>query len=266
MIVYKAASRIRLPENRGGEYVGIYNEASSPYISVGEYWDGSYDKVAAWIEATGKQSMAFDFPMKYAALNDGIAKGNYSKMSWIEDNTTWRPAGMIHHHNYNRYAVTFVDNHDTYRDDSKYKGYVQQAYAFILSSPGIPCVFWPHWQGDDKQAIEQMIAVRRAAGIHSESDVVVQVRDKYYESLATGHRGNLITRIGFASPNEVPEGYYLAAGGNNWWMYLSDNLAGISPVTITPQTMPTYDLNGRPVNRMERGKVYVQKGKKMILK
>ncbi len=250
----------------GGEYVGIYNEASSPYISVGEYWDGSYDKVAAWIEATGKQSMAFDFPMKYAALNDGIAKGNYSKMSWIEDNTTWRPAGMIHHHNYNRYAVTFVDNHDTYRDGSKYKGYVQQAYAFILSSPGIPCVFWPHWQGDDKQAIEQMIAVRRAAGIHSESDVVVQVRDKYYESLATGHRGNLITRIGFASPNEVPEGYYLAASGSNWWMYLSDNLAGISPVETIPQTIPTYDLNGRPVNRMERGKVYVQKGKKMILK
>ena len=173
---------------------------------------------------------------------------------------------MIHHHNYNRYAVTFVDNHDTYRDGSKFLGYVQQAYAFILSSPGIPCVFWPHWQGDDKQAIEQMIAVRRAAGIHSESDVVVQVRDKYYESLAQGHNGSVITRIGFASPRDVPEGYYLAAGGNNWWMYLSDNLAGISPVTITPQTMPTYDLNGRPVNRMERGKVYVQKGKKMILK
>lgn len=250
----------------GGEYVGIYNEASTPYLSVGEYWDGSYDKVAAWIEATGKQSMAFDFPMKYAALNDGLAKGNYSKMSWIEDNTTWRPAGMIHHHNYNRYAVTFVDNHDTYRDGSKFLGYVQQAYAFILSSPGVPCVFWPHWQGDDKQAIEQMIAVRRTAGIHSESDVVVQVRDKYYESLATGHRGNLITRIGTAAPQEVPEGYYLAAGGNNWWMYLSENLAGITPVQIEQKAAPTYDLNGRPVNRMEKGNVYIQKGRKLLQK
>ena len=250
----------------GGEYVGIYNEASTPYLSVGEYWDGSYDKVAAWIEATGKQSMAFDFPMKYAALNDGLAKGNYSKMSWIEDNTTWRPAGMIHHHDYNRYAVTFVDNHDTYRNGSKFLGYVQQAYAFILSSPGVPCVFWPHWQGDDKQAIEQMIAVRRTAGIHSESDVVVQVRDKYYESLATGHRGNLITRIGTAAPQEVPEGYYLAAGGNNWWMYLSENLAGITPVQIEQKAAPTYDLNGRPVNRMEKGNVYIQKGRKLLQK
>ena len=75
----------------GGEYVGIYNEASSPYISVGEYWDGSYDKVAAWIDGTGKMSMAFDFPMKYAALNDGLAKGNYSKMSWISCNPYHNP-------------------------------------------------------------------------------------------------------------------------------------------------------------------------------
>lgn len=211
----------------GGRYVGIYNEATQPYLSVGEYWDGSYDKVAAWIEATGRRSMAFDFPMKYDALNNGLAKGDYSKMSWIEDNTTWRPAGMIHHHNYNRYAVTFVDNHDTYRDANKFTGYVEQAYAFILSSSGVPCVFWPHWQSASKKAIEHMIAVRRAAGLHSQSDVTVTVRDKYYESLATGHRGRVITRIGFAAPRDVPEGYYLAAAGSNWWMYLSDNVSGI---------------------------------------
>ena len=111
-----------------------------------------------------------------------------------------------------------------------------------------------------------MIAVRRTAGIHSESDVVVQVRDKYYESLATGHRGNLITRIGTAAPQEVPEGYYLAAGGNNWWMYLSENLAGITPVQIEQKAAPTYDLNGRPVNRMEKGNVYIQKGRKLLQK
>lgn len=217
----------------GGEYVGLYNESASPYLSVGEYWDNSYDKVAAWIDATGKRSMAFDFPMKYDALNNGLAKSDYSKMSWIEDNTTWRPAGMIHHHNYNRYAVTFVDNHDTYRDGNKFTGYVEQAYAFILSSPGVPCVFWPHWQGSSKQNIESMIEVRRAAGIHSGSDVTVTAKDKYYESVATGHNGKLITRIGFASPKEVPDGYWLAANGANWWMFLSENLAGVSSPSTT---------------------------------
>lgn len=215
----------------GGKYVGIYNDASNPYLSVGEYWDGSYDPVAAWIEATGKKSMAFDFPSKYDALNNGLAKHNYSKMSWIEDNTTWRPAGMIHHHNYNRYAVTFVDNHDTYRDSNKYTGDIAQAYAFILSSPGIPCVFYPHWTGSNKAAIEKQIGVRRAAGIHSESDVTVTKRNTYYESLAIGHKGTLITRIGTAAPSTVPDGYYLAAEGTGWKMYLSDNLAGVDNIT-----------------------------------
>ena len=225
----------------GGKYVGIYNASSEPYLSVGEYWDGSYDPVAAWIEATGKQSMAFDFPSKYAALNNGLAKSNFSNMSWIEDKTTWRPAGMIHHHNYNRYAVTFVDNHDTYRDNSKYTGNVQQAYAFILSSPGVPCVFYPHWQSADKEAINKMIAVRRAAGVHSESDVTVTQRGSYYESRSVGHRGTLVTRIGAAAPTAVPEGYALAAQGTGWQMFLSADAASVFTATAAAPVVRVDD-------------------------
>lgn len=225
-----------------GEYVGTYNAASSPYISVGEYWDGSYDRVADWIKTTGYRSMAFDFPMKYAALNEGLAKSDYSKMAWIEDNTTWRPAGMIHHHDFNRYAVTFVDNHDTYRDNSKFTGYVEQAYAFLLAAPGVPCVFWPHWCKYAK-AIKSQIVVRHIAGIHSQSDVTVTQHSTYYESLSHGKRGDLICRIGFAAPRDVPEGYFLAAGGSNWWYYLSDNLSGIS--TAMTSDAPSVSISGR---------------------
>lgn len=214
-----------------GKYVGIYNEVSQPYISVGEYWDGSYDAVAAWIDATGRRSMAFDFPQKYAALNNGLAKGDYAAMSWIEDNAVWRPAGMAHHHDYNRYAVTFVDNHDTYRDGSKYTGNVPQAYAFVLSSPGIPCVFWPHWTAYTAD-IERQISARRTAGLHSQSDVEVTQRSAFYECRATGHRGTLVCRIG---PNvqtqPAPEGYFTACSGYNWVYYLSDNLTAVAPPT-----------------------------------
>lgn len=225
----------------GGEYVGLYNEASSPYISVGEYWDGGYDPVAAWIESTGKRSMAFDFPMKYDALNNGLAKGNYGSMSWIEDNTTWRPAGMIHHRDYNRYAVTFVDNHDTYRDGNKYTGNVPQAYAFILSAPGIPCVFWPHWTAYASD-IENQIDARRAAGIHSQSDVTVTSRSGYYECRSVGHRGTLLCRIG---PNvqtqAAPEGFRKACSGYNWVYYLSDEVSGVQAV----ETPAEVELAGR---------------------
>lgn len=228
-----------------GKYVGLFNEATQPYLSVGEYWDGSYDPVAAWIVATGKQSMAFDYPAKYAALNNGLAKNNFSNMSWIEDKTTWRPAGMIHHHNYNRYSVTFVDNHDTYRDSNKYTGNVQAAYAFILSSPGIPCVFYPHWVGADRDAINQMIAIRRQAGVHSESNVTVTARSQYYESHAVGHHGTLITRIGAAAPTTVPEGYTLVASGAQWQMFLPTELAAVHAVTASDNALRVNAQNGQ---------------------
>lgn len=227
-----------------GKYVGIYNAATQPYLSVGEYWDGGYDPVAAWIEATGRQSMAFDFPSKYAALNNGLAKNNYTNMSWIENKTTWRPAGMIHHHNYNRYAITFVDNHDTYRDGNKYTGNIQAAYAFLLSSPGIPCVFWPHWVGADHDAINRMIAVRRAVGLHSESDVTVTQRGTYYESHAIGHNGQLITRIGTAAPTTAPDGYQLVASGTTWQMFADDAVAA-SIVPVQQSSLKVWAENGK---------------------
>lgn len=221
--------RYDLVKGFAGKYVGMYNDASEPYISVGEYWDGNYDNVGAWIDATGKKSMAFDFPSKYAVFNNGLAQGNYSNMSWIEDNTTWRPAGMIHHANYRRYAVTFVDNHDSYRDANKYTGELTIAYAVLLSQPGIPCVFYPHWSSN-KSLINKQIGIRRQAGINSESDVVVTQRSTYYESVSKGTKGTLICRVGSAAPAAAPTGYTLVAAGPNWRYFLDDECAGVDAI------------------------------------
>lgn len=76
-----------------------------------------------------------------------------------------------------------------------------------------------------------MIAVRRAAGVHSESDVTVTQRSSYYESRSVGHRGTLITRIGAAAPTAVPEGYALAAQGTDWQMFLSADAASVFTAT-----------------------------------
>ncbi|MBQ3636247.1 MAG: alpha-amylase [Bacteroidales bacterium] len=252
-----------------GQYVGIYNESSKPYLSVGEYWDGEYDKVAAWIEATGKQSTAFDFPGKYAALNNGLAAGNFSSMSWKENYVTPRPAGMIHHANFNRYAVTFVDNHDTYRDGSKYTGDVLQAYAYLLSAPGIPCVFWPHWKNVSwKGSIEKMIKARKDAGITSQSDVEVTACDKYYECIAKGKKRDLICRIGAKAPNTVPEGYEKVCAGDGWTYYMSIN----SNATRLPKAdldedkkVEIYRLDGRLIEKTTVGKMNAVKTRGMCI-
>jgi alpha-amylase len=39
-------------------YVGDYNTASSPYGSVGEYWDGNVSNVRSWVDGTSKKSTA----------------------------------------------------------------------------------------------------------------------------------------------------------------------------------------------------------------
>jgi len=207
-----------------GSYISGYNAAADADLSVGEYWDAQYNAVWNWITATGKNSTAFDFPMKYAALNNGLQSSNYAAMAWDDNSsgsTVKRPAGIIHAPQSRRYAVTFVDNHDTYRDASKYTGSVTQAYAFILSAPGIPCVFYPHWI-QYKTAIGNMIRARKAVGLHSESDVTVQNTDGYYKAYSIGTCGEMLTYIGNTTETPGAE-WTLACEGTGWKIYTKIN-------------------------------------------
>jgi len=240
--------RYDLVKGFSGSYIGIYNDASNPYISVGEYWDSSYDNVWGWINSTGKKSMAFDFPAKYALFNNGLAQGNFGNMMWTADfdSSKPRPAGLIHHYQSDRYAVTFVDNHDTYRDASKFTGDWAQAYAVLLSAPGIPCVFWPHWTAC-KDVISQQIAARHAAGIHSQSVVKVTCCNSYYECYAEGKNGTLICRVGNAAPSDVPEGYYLACGSSDWYYFLPNCISLPTAIDAHGNNISVY-LNGNVLN------------------
>lgn len=211
--------RYDLVKGYDGQYVSMYDKSSEPYLSVGECWDSSYDVVSGWIASTGRRTMAFDFPAKYAIFNNGLAKGDFSCMMWKEDFATPRPAGLIHHRKCRPYAVTFIDNHDTYRDDNRYTGDVAQAYAVLLASPGVPCVFWCNWR-ENTDVINRQIAVRKKVGIGAESECLVNKCDKYYESISTGLNGTLICRVGTDASTDVPEGYCLEASGNGWWYYV----------------------------------------------
>lgn len=201
-----------------GRYTKIYNDYSKPTFSVGEYWDGSYDAVAAWINNTGKTSAAFDFPCKYA-INDAFHSGDMTKLVWKANGTTDQPAGMIHF-GYSQYAVTFVDNHDTYRDGSKFNGNVVAANAFILCSPGTPCVFLPHYQAN-KAAIQKLIDVRTSVGVHNNSAVkVLQSNSSCYMAEVTGSKGKLVVKIGPAMVS--PSGYTdadIKASGNDYCVW-----------------------------------------------
>ena len=92
-------------------------------------------------------------------------------------------------------------------------------------------------------------------------------RTGYYESLAQGHRGNLVTRIGSAAPTAAPEGYWLAASGTGWSMYLSDNLSGITaPHVPEPAAPAVYGLDGRRCPQAPAAGVYVVNGTKRVVR
>lgn len=238
--------RYDMVKGYAGKYVGIYNNASKPKYSVGEYFDGSYDAVSAWIEATGKQSAAFDFPLKFA-LNDAFGSNDMSKLCWMENGTNPQPAGMIHHW-YQQYAVTFVDNHDTYRDSwNKFNGNVVAANAFIICSPGTPCVFLPHWQAY-KNEIKALIAARNGVGVHNQSAVKVLRHDRdCYMAEVTGSKGKLVVKIGNAQVS--PEGYsnsQIKASGTGYCVWSTAEGSG----TIAE---PTYPANMYLIGHLPTG-------------
>jgi alpha-amylase len=211
-----------------GKYTQTYNNAAGAYMSVGEYWSGDYNEVKGWINSTGNTSMAFDFPMKYAALNNALAGNNYAGLA----GGYGVPHGLCGADEMKRYAVTFVDNHDTFRDHNKFGGDWTKANAYILSAPGIPCVFWPHWK-ECKNDIKAMIAARKKVGIHSQSKCTTEgTCGSYYKCTTTGTSGSLICFIG--SGWQDPAGYTKACGGNGWAFYTKGGIPDGPKVTMSP--------------------------------
>lgn len=235
-----AGFRYDMVKGYSGQYTKIYNEYAKPTYSVGEYWDSNYGNVTKWIDATGKQSAAFDFPLKYQ-INAAFKNNNMALLT-TSVSGTYQPTGLIRG-DYRQYSVTFVDNHDTYRDGSRFIGNVPAANAFILCSPGTPCVFLPHWK-EYKAEIKRLINTRNTVGINNMSEVKVLKREKTcYMAEVTGTNGVLVVRIG--ASDAVPDGYTdadLAAKGDMYavWTKVKVDHSGIeenNPDPVIPSKL-----------------------------
>ena len=204
------------------KYVGEYNttENVTPEFSVGEYWmDDGKTGLVNWINGTkvdGKiQSAAFDFMLKWS-INSAFSN-NGSNWDKLND------AALANDANYARYAVTFVDNHDTGRaGNNPLYANVEAANAFILTMPGTPCVWLKHWQSY-KVTIKKLILVRKIAGIHNQSEIVTKTASTNgYILNVAGKNGNVLLLLGTATT--TTEGYKLALEGPSFRMYVSNSL------------------------------------------
>lgn len=211
-----------------GSHVADYNDATGVEYSVGEYWDGN-DKIESWINRTNKKSAAFDFQFRYNVRDavNGAANGKVATSSdWSKLNSN---DNLMHDANYRRYAVTFVENHDTQkRSESEQNDPLRKdtiaANAYMLAMPGTPCIFQPHWR-DYKPELKEMIAARKYAGITNMSNYAnKQSKKTLYVNEVTGTKHNLLVAVGDDAAKYAGEtGYTKILSGYHYAYFLSND-------------------------------------------
>lgn len=211
-----------------GNHVADYNDATGVEYSVGEYWD-SNDKIESWINRTNKKSAAFDFQFRYNVRDavNGAANGKVTTSSdWSKLNSN---DNLMHDANYRRYAVTFVENHDTQkRSESEQNDPLRKdtiaANAYMLAMPGTPCIFQPHWNAY-KSEMKEMIAARKYAGITNMSNYAnKQSKKTLYVNEVTGTKHKLLVAVGNDADKYAGEtGYTKILSGYHYAYFLSND-------------------------------------------
>ena len=240
----------------GGYHVSHINDYvtnAKPYFSVMEYWKGDANILKTRIDEAGKNNLAFDFAAKYSVYRDGIFYKSYDKCK----------NGGLRGKGYSKYAVTFIDNHDTFnrsdnddvankRDGSSIndKSLMMRCNAYLLSMPGVPCVFYPHWV-KYKSEIKAMINARRMAGIHSESSVQEESGNGYYRATVQGKYGSVKLMLGTAANDAAPAGYTQAVKGTDYAMYYTGT---------GPQGIENVQSEQKGEKYIENGQLYIRCG------
>lgn len=230
-----AGFRYDMVKGYSGEYTKLYNNDSKPQFSVGECWDSS-NTIKNWIDATDKTSAAFDFQFRYTVRN-AANNSDWTQLGKQNDGNWPLVSSSFSSGSYRRYAVTFVENHDTeYRSATAQQDPLRKdtlaANAYLLAMPGTPCVFLKHWQAY-KQEIANMVAVRKAVGINNMSKPTNMASNKDYYAVQVAGDGDkkLLCVVGTKAATYTPTNtaWKKVISGYHYVYYVQ----GIEPSDIT---------------------------------
>ncbi|XP_058221064.1 alpha-amylase [Rhododendron vialii] len=205
----------------------IYMEKTNPDFAVGEVWDSlAYESdgkpvynqdqhrnaLAGWVSAAGGRIRAFDFTTK------GVLQAAVEGELWRLKDPNGNPPGLIGVLPGN--AVTFVDNHDTGSTQKLWpfpSDKVMLGYAYILTHPGVPSVFYDHFfDWGLKDQIAKLTAIRARNGISETSKVQIMASDAdLYVAMVDN---KIIVKIGpkLDLGNLIPPGYRVSTSGNDY--------------------------------------------------
>ncbi|KAJ8763277.1 hypothetical protein K2173_026178 [Erythroxylum novogranatense] len=217
----------------------IYMENTSPDFAVAEKWDslayGQDGKPVSnqdshrgalrdWIQAAGGSVTAFDFTTK------GILQAAVQGELWRLKDSNGNPPGLIGLLPHN--AVTFIDNHDTGSTQKMWpfpSDKVMQGYAYILTHPGTPSIFYDHFfDWGLKEQIGKLASIRKTYQISSTSKVKILASDA--DLYVAAINDNIIVKIGpkLDLGNLIPSNFRVAASGNQYAVWNKYRSMGFS--------------------------------------
>ncbi|TVU07613.1 hypothetical protein EJB05_40977 [Eragrostis curvula] len=227
------AWRLDFARGYSAEVAKVYVDGTAPSLAVAEIWNGmqngddgkpAYDQDAHrqalvdWVDKMGgaaSPAMVFDFTTK------GILNAAVEGELWRLIDAQGKAPGVIGW--WPAKAVTFVDNHDTGSTQKLWpfpSDKVMQGYAYILTHPGNPCIFYDHFfDWGFKDEIAALVAVRKRNGITPTSTLTILQHDA--DAYVAEIDGKVIVKIGsrFDVGHLIPAGFQIAAHGNDYCVW-----------------------------------------------
>ncbi|CAL4936960.1 unnamed protein product [Urochloa decumbens] len=224
------AWRLDFARGYSAEVAKVYVNGTAPSFAIAEIWnnmvpgdDGkpAYDQdshrqtLVDWVNKVGgdaSPATVFDFTTK------GILNAAVEGELWRLIDAQGKAPGVIGW--WPAKAVTFVDNHDTGSTQAMWpfpSDKAMQGYAYILTHPGNPCIFYDHFfDWGFKDEIATLVAVRKRNGIKPTSELTILEHDS--DAYVADIDGKVIVKIGsrYDVGHLIPAGFEVAAHGNGY--------------------------------------------------
>ncbi|GAB4839955.1 Alpha-amylase A type-3 [Ancistrocladus abbreviatus] len=209
-----------------GGYVKDYLESSEPYFAVGEYWDSlsytysemNYDqdahrqRIIDWINAAGGKAGAFDVTTK-GILHSVLDRCEY----WRLSDAKGKPPGVLGW--WPSRAVTFIENHDTGSTQGHWRfpgGKEMQGYAYILTHPGTPAVFYDHIFSNYQSEIGSLVSFRKRKKIHCRSTVKITKAERDVYAAIVDEKVAVKIGPGYYEPTNGPQKWSCVIEGKDY--------------------------------------------------
>ncbi|MCP9200959.1 alpha-amylase [Gramella sp. GC03-9] len=160
-------------------------------FSVAELWDGRASVLRDYVNETG--SGAFDFATFYK-LEEGLDR--FEDLNTLDQDMLWKT--------HPEKAVTFTANHDTEKDSNE-DNFIKssnkmKAYAYILTHPGYPTIFYSDYENTDFQdEIKNLIEIHNSIAT-GDTEILYIDEDEYVMKRAgTGTNPGLILYISISN-------------------------------------------------------------------